>query len=116
MGGGGLLGCKGPQCIHHALIILHDGCCHHLAIRAWHRLANVLQSRMGLIAVPRAELLEDGGANLLESKLQYFFLDGVANCLGIDVCLGKVEVRHAKRDGAVVQAWLEDILANLRTR
>jgi hypothetical protein len=76
----------------------------------------VLQSRMGLIAVPRAELLEDGGANLLESKLQYFHLDGIANRLGINVRLGEVEVRHAKRDGAVTQAWLEDILANLRAR
>jgi hypothetical protein len=111
-----LLGCKGPQRIHHALIIFDDGCCHHLAIRAWHRLANVLQSHMGLIAVPRAELLEDGGANLLESKLQYFCLDGIANCLGINVRLGEVEVHHTKRDGAVAQAWLEDNLANLRTR
>jgi hypothetical protein len=63
-----LLGCEGSCSIHHALKILDDRCSHHLAIGAWRRLADVFQSCMGLIAVPRAELLEDGGADLLEAK------------------------------------------------
>jgi hypothetical protein len=63
--GVGLLGCEGSCGIHHALKILDDRCSHHLAIGAWCRLADVFQSCVGLIAVPRAELLEDGHQKLI---------------------------------------------------
>jgi hypothetical protein len=51
-------------------------------------LADVFQSCVGLIAVPRAELLEDGGANLFEAKFQDLGLDGVADGFGIHVSFG----------------------------
>ncbi len=61
---------------------------------------------MGLITVPWAELLEDGGADLFESKFQYLGLDGVADGFTIHVRLGKVEISGAEGDGTVAEAWL----------
>jgi hypothetical protein len=104
--GVGMLGREGSCGIHHALKILDDRCSHHLAIGAWRRLADVFQSCMGLIAVPRAELLEDGGADLLEAKLQYLGLNGIADGFGIDVCVGEVEVGNAKGDRTIAEAGL----------
>ena len=56
---------------------------------------------MGLIAVPRAELLEDGGTDLFEAEFQYLGLD-----FGIHVCFGEVEVCNAEGDGTIAEAGL----------
>ena len=61
---------------------------------------------MGLIAVPRAELLEDGGADLLEAKFKYLGLNGIADGFGIHVCFGEVEVGNAEGDRTIAEAGL----------
>jgi hypothetical protein len=73
----------------------------------------MLYRRMGLVAVPGAELLEDRSANLLEAKLQNHGTDRFVDRLVIDVGFGEIEVCSAKRERAIAQAGLEDSCANI---
>jgi hypothetical protein len=63
---------------------------------------------MELVAVPRAELLEDGSANLLEAELQDHHVDCLANRFIVNVGFGEIKVGGTKRDRAVAQAGFED--------
>jgi hypothetical protein len=49
-----LLCCKGPESVHHILVVFNDGRSHRLSVRASRDLANVLEDSMRLVAVTGA--------------------------------------------------------------
>jgi hypothetical protein len=57
--------------IQHALIIFDSCGSNHLPVGSDGCLADVLEGGMGLIAEPRAQLLENALANLLETTKNY---------------------------------------------
>ena len=68
---------------------------------------------MGLIAVPRAQLLKNALADLLETELQNLRVDEIDARRVIDLGVGEVERCRTEGDRARVEAWLEDLGANL---
>jgi hypothetical protein len=64
-----LLRGKGPDSIHHTLVVFNDGHSYWLSIRAGRGLANVLKGSMRLVAVTREQLRKNRRAYLLEAKL-----------------------------------------------
>lgn len=65
--------------VEHPLVILDDGRRNRLTIRAHRRLANMLEDGVRLVAVPRAQLHEDRGANLAEPERQNLARDSFAD-------------------------------------
>ncbi len=70
---------------HQTLIKLDHQQGDGLAVGSRCRLVNMLESSVGLIAVPRAQLPKNGMADLLIAKLQYLAVDVVPDLGGIDV-------------------------------
>ncbi len=56
--------------VQHPLIILDSCGSHHLPVGSDRCLADVLEGDMGLIAIPRAQLLKNALADLFETELQ----------------------------------------------
>ncbi len=68
---------KGPDSVHHTLVVFDVGCSYRLSIRAGRGLANVLKEGVRLVAVTGAQLHKNRRAYLLEAELQ----DLGVNCL-----------------------------------
>ena len=71
---------------------------------------------MWLIAVPRAQLLEDALADLLETELQNLRVNEIDARRVIDLGVSEVEGRRAEGDRDRLEAWLEYLSANLMWR
>jgi hypothetical protein len=74
----------------------------------------MLNGGVGLIAVPRAQLLKDGCTDLLEANLKDLCLDGLNDQCIIDLDVVEIEIGGTQHDRPIVQAGLEDIGAYLR--
>ncbi len=73
----------------------------------------MLDGSVGLIAVPRAQLLKDGCADLLEANLKDLCLDGLNNQCIVDLDVVEIEIGVMQRDGPILQTGIEDIGAYL---
>jgi hypothetical protein len=64
--------------IHHALIIRKGWCADNISVGILIGLLDMLECRLGLIGILRANLIENGSTDLMPSDPQYlsFILDG----------------------------------------
>jgi hypothetical protein len=108
-----LAGGKRPGSILEALEILVKGRDDELAVGSWSQVADVLDDRMRLVKIARAELTEHGSAYLLEPELENLGVEEVMMLGCVDIGCGEVEVGILECDGALLKAGVDDLGENL---
>ncbi len=76
-------------------------------------LADVIQCRMGLVAVAWAQLEKQGLADELVCQAKNFTLDFVSDGKGVRPCTCSTKAGRLKLDGAILKGMVEDIGLNL---
>ncbi len=76
-------------------------------------LANVIQNSVRLIGVAGTEDCKHQHADGVKAKEEYLVDQLVLDGGGIGISLLKIEVSTTERDGAMLEAWVDDLVCNL---
>jgi hypothetical protein len=109
----GLAHSEWAQCVDDALNEFMDADDNDLSVRPGGGLADVIQDGVQLIGVAGTEDCKHQRTDGIKAKEEYLVDQLVLDGGGIGISLLKIEVSAAERDGATLEAWVDDLVCNL---